>query len=134
MSGFSLTSGSSIDGFDTSNLTLDAGETLYSLGNPIGYGFSNDATEAAKLSQFYPTQSAGGLTPDPWWQSLAKYGVTRAIDAAVGPQSMGTGNQQSTYAGQNGQTYVNGQAVNKAASDNMLLLLIVGGVLYAMSD
>jgi len=93
--------------------------------------FANDFQESAKLSKFYPDAEK-----TPWWASLATYGVTKAIDAAVGPKISGSGGQQSTYAGQNGRTYVNGKASTGPDSDSSLLLLvgIVGLLYFAAQD
>lgn len=138
MSGFSLTSGTGTSGFDTSGLTVDPGESLYSLGNPNdnpfvaqkSYSYLADESEAAKFAPYYPGQDAAGNAA-PWWQGLATYGVTRAIDAAVGPKINGSGGQQSTYAGQNGQTYVNGRLVGGTAQgDSLLPLLLLGGLAF----
>lgn len=140
MSGFSLTSGSGSGGFDTSGLTVDPGESLYSLGNPNdnpfeagkSYSYRADESEAAKMAPFYPsTNSAGEATP--WWASLATFGATRAIDAAVGPKINGSGGHQSTYAGQDGRTYVNGRAnAPPVGNDNLMMLALAGLAFYAL--
>lgn len=133
-------------GFQASDLTTDPGESLYSLGNPNddpyaapkSYSYLGDQAEAAKMDQFYAGTALGSSsmgTSAPWWQSLATYGVSRAIDAAVGPKITGSGGQQSTYAGQNGQTYVNGRAPTYSGDSSMgglLPLLILGGIAYAV--
>ena len=140
MSGFSLTSGTGISGFDTSGLTVDPGESLYSLGNPNdnpfqaskSYSYLADESEAAKLASYYPTTDNAGNAA-PWWQGLATYGATRAIDAAVGPKVNGSGGQQSTYAGADGKTYINGRLVNapvNGTGGDLLPLLLLGGLAF----
>ncbi len=135
--GFSLTSGTSTSGFDTSGMTTDAGENIYSLGNPQGYAqynTSSDYLESQKLTQFYPAAIGANGTAIPWWQSAVQYGITRAIDAAVG-KPITNGNGAATAAGQNGQTYAAGQTPQQQKqSNNMLLLLIVVGGFFAMAD
>lgn len=138
--GFSLGTGGSSYGFDTSGLTADAGESMYSLGSPTStlqggpaYSFQGDYTEAAKMTQFYPTSP--GVEPAPWWANLATFGVTRAIDAAIGTTNPGA-NQAATYAGQNGQTYQQGTAARPPQQGpDMLMLLGIGAlVLFAVDD
>lgn len=139
-SGFSLGTGGSSSGFDYQHMTADPGESIYNLGNPDewngysggGYYTTGDAYEAAKMTQFYPSSTTTGA---PWWESLARYGVTRAVDAAIGPPPLQY-NQPGTFAGQNGQTYSQGRAavpVNDGST--MLLFLGIGAlVLFTMAD
>lgn len=96
-------------------------------GDQSAYYFANDELEAQKFNEFYPSSGAGS-NATPWWAALATYGATRAIDAAVGPKIATNG--AATYAGQNGQTYAQGQAVNDPGS-NLLLMGLIGLVLYA---
>lgn len=66
------------------------------------YEFSTDAREAAKLDRFVP--SAAGDTR-PWWERVAEYGLTRAIDNQVGPAAPNKTQAPASFAGQNGRTY-----------------------------
>lgn len=95
-------------------------------GDQSAYYFANDELEAQKFNEFYPSGSGG----TPWWAALATYGATRAIDAAVGPKQATNG--AATYAGQNGQTYVQGQG-RDTPGGNMLLLALAGLVFYALA-
>lgn len=102
-------------------------------GDQSAYYFANDAQEAQKFNEFYP-KTTNGTEAAPWWAALATYGATRAIDAAVGPRMNGSGGQQSTYAGQNGQTYANGRQVQPTQSAASLLPLLLGALaMFAFS-
>lgn len=137
--GFSLGSGGNTSGFDTGHLTMDAGESIYSLGSGAYQyqGYGQDYAEAAKLGQFYPstkTTSTGGTEPAPWWEGLARYGVTRAVDAAFMTRNA-QNNQSATYAGQNGQTYQQGRAPSPVmGGNNLLLLLLIGAGFMIATD
>lgn len=63
--------------------------------------FSSDAAEQAKMGAAYPEGGA-------WYESAATLGVSRVIDSAARAWATVKGSQPATYAGQNGQTYVNG--------------------------
>lgn len=119
--------------------TYDDGSTITNDATPTGWatsatpatdsgiaGWSADNAEAAKLSQFYPQGQ-------PWWQSAATYGFTRAVDAHFAQATVDKTAIPGTYAGQNGKTYAGGRAVGPIGSDGMLLLVVAAGVLYAMS-
>lgn len=100
-------------------------------GDQTAYNFAQDTQEAMKFQEYYPT--APGAEPAPWWASLATYGATRAIDAAVGPRINGSGGQQSTYAGQDGKTYVNGKATGAAGSmGGIMPLVLLGGLAFLL--
>lgn len=75
-------------------------------------GYWNDAREAAKLEQFVPNPGGGN---SPWYERVAQYGLTRAIDANFGPPAVNKTGAGATYAGQNGKTYVNGEKSGAAA-------------------
>ncbi len=92
-----------------------------------GYNWNGDAAESAKLSQFYPSQ--GGA----WYEQAALYGLTRGIDAAFMSATANKTAAPATYAGQNGKTYVNGQAPGGAGSNGMLLLILAGVAIYAIA-
>lgn len=79
-------------------------------------GYANDAREAAKLDQFVPNPTGG---TQPWFERVAQYGLTRAIDANFGPSAVNKTSAGATYAGQNGKTYVNGQQSQGMAPGGM---------------
>lgn len=95
-------------GWTTSSMTAtDAG---------VG-AWGADEREAAKLGQFYQNGSM------PWWEQLASYGATRAIDAHFGPPAVDKTSQPGTFAGQNGKTYTTGSAVPAGGGVSGLMLL-----------
>lgn len=96
------------------------------------YDFSTDAREAAKLDPYVPA-TAGDTRP--WWERVAEYGMTRAIDNQVGPAAPNKTSQPASFAGQNGRTYsqVGAQStgpLGMSSSTTMLLLAVaaVAGV------
>lgn len=82
-------------------------------------GWSADYREAQKMSQFY-----GG--DKPWYEQLALYGASRAIDSHFAQSSVDKTAQPATFAGQNGQTYQAGSTAPSLFSGNGGMLLIVG--------
>lgn len=144
MAGFSLTGGSgqgfNLGGSGTEGFSLGAGETsnpgsIYALDTPMAAtggsyaGYYSDELEASKLSQFYPVAQTG----ESWWEGLAKYGVTRAIDSHFGPPAPNKTLAGATYAGQNGQTYTAGQEPGGIMGDPLMLLVLVGVGFVVMS-
>lgn len=100
------------------------------------YLVGNDTAEWQKM-QPYVTQAQGEQAP--WWQSVIKYGITKAVDNTFPSQSTGVrGNTNpGTFAGQNGRTYSNANSVGGLVSSvsnmsPMTLLLIAGGI-YLLS-
>jgi len=89
---------------------------------PAGWSvFSSDQIEQAKMGGAYP---ANGLS---WDENAAAMGISRVIDTAARAWAQVKGTQPATYAGQNGQTYVNGRAT--AAGGGFVLsplLLLLG--------
>lgn len=90
---------------------MDAqGLALDDYGDPTTYGAdgtsytSADLAEARKMSQYAPDDGSGA----PWWQSVIRYGLVKAIDNTL-PGQQRTGIQGNTnpgtFAGQNGRTY-----------------------------
>lgn len=63
---------------------------------------TQDDRESAKLDPFVP-RPAGDTRP--WWERVAEFGLTRAIDAHYGPAETNKTAQSGTFAGQNGRTY-----------------------------
>lgn len=59
-----------------------------------------DARESTKLDPY-----VAGDNSTPWWERLAIYGVTRAIDNHIGPPEQNKTSAPATFAGQNGRTY-----------------------------
>lgn len=91
---------------------------------------SSDAREAAKLDQFVP--SAAGDTR-PWWERVAEYGLTRAIDNQVGPAAPNKTSTPATFAGQNGKTYSQvgpqpGSGILGTSSNTTMLLIAAAAV------
>lgn len=83
-------------------------EEIASLGN---YGASTETTasvydsdyrEALKLDP-YVARPAGDDRP--WYERVAEFGLTRAIDAHYGPTAVNKTSTGATFAGQNGLTY-----------------------------
>lgn len=100
------------------------------------YDFSTDAREAAKLDPYVP--AAAGDTR-PWWERVAEYGLTRAIDNQVGPSAPNKTSQPASFAGQNGRTYSqvgpqNTGLLGMGTNTTMLLLAVaaVAGVFFLL--
>lgn len=86
-------------------------------GYGLSGGFVTDMREAAKLDPFVPATQGDAR---PWWDRVAEYGITRAIDSHYGVTSVNKTGTPGTFAGQNGRTYTNGIGAGGAAA--------VGGV------
>ena len=97
---------------------------------PAGWNvFSNDIQEQNRLGPGYPANG------QPWDANAATLGVTRLIDTAVRAYATVKGSTPATFAGQNGQTYVNGQTRRPAAApaqQNSLPLLLVVGAAFLL--
>lgn len=113
--------------------TYDSNTGVY-VATPAAYGnFATDAREAAKLDQFVVRPNGDNR---PWWERVAEYGLTRAIDNQYGPVAPNKTGTAGTFAGQNGKTYVNpndrarGGAGAPAGDGNWLLLLLAAGVAF----
>lgn len=80
---------------------LDLGLSTSSVDDRPLYLLPQDVQEARSIA---PTIGGdGGL---PWWEKVAAYGLTRAIDNQFGPPPGLAGNiSPGSFAGQNGQTY-----------------------------
>jgi len=89
-----------------------------------------DYVDTLKMQQFTPQQaSQQGLT---WWQSLIGYGITKAVDNRTGPSTV-TGNvQPGSFAGANGQTYLNGQGSALAPVGGIGGLLLIAATIGAL--
>lgn len=119
--------------------TFDDGSTITSDGNgavsstsstdsPYGYGWSTDTREAAKLNSYVPAPAGDNR---PWYERVAEFGVTRAIDAHYGQAATQKGAAAASYAGQNGQTYANGTFLGGGGGLPLLLLGLVAAFLVA---
>ena len=86
--------------------------------------FASDAQDQARLSSGYPANGA------PLDQNMAMLGVTRLIDTATRAFVSVKGSTPATYAGQNGQTYANGQRMAPPKPGGDMGLLLVAGALF----
>lgn len=66
------------------------------------YSYDADMREALKLDPYVP-RPAGDARP--WYERVAEYGLTRAIDSNFGPPPVNKTAAGATFAGQNGRTY-----------------------------
>lgn len=92
-----------------------------------GVLYATDYRESQKLAPFYPADA-------PWWESLAKFGVTRAIDAHYGAQAVDKSVAGATYAGANGKTYATGNLGAGANSSTLVLIGLGVLVIYALNS
>ena len=89
-----------------------------------GVGYSTDQREALKLESFVPAPSGDDR---PWYERVAEYGLTRAIDNQVGPPASNKTSAPATFAGQDGRTYSQvGNSGTAAPKSNSQMLLILG--------
>jgi hypothetical protein len=65
-------------------------------------GFDSDQRESDKLDPYIPRPDGDSR---PWWERVAEYGLTRAIDSNFGPPAVNKTQTGGTFAGQNGLTY-----------------------------
>lgn len=97
-------------------------------GDQTAYYFATDFNESQKMSQFYPNSGT-----KPWWESLAQYGATKAIDAHFAPQPQVNTSTPGTYAGANGRTYTQGRAsIDGEGGQNLFLIALAGLALFAL--
>ena len=93
--------------------------------------FAMDAREAAKLDAFV-VKPAGDTRE--WWERVAQYGLTRAIDNQYGPPPTNKTSTAGTFAGQNGKTYTNpndrARGVSQDDVGSWLPLIIAAGVAF----
>lgn len=82
-----------------------------------------DARESQKLDP-YTAAPAGDSRP--WWERVAEYGLTRAIDNHIGPAQQNKTAQPATFAGQNGQTYSQVGSPLLQGGGGLLPLILVG--------
>lgn len=89
-------------------------------------GWSQDQAEAQKFSQFYPGSK-------PWYEQLAMYGATRAIDSHFQRTETDKTAQPVTFAGQNGQTYAAGDTAPGPLKGMGGVLLLAGAAVLAFA-
>lgn len=90
--------------------------------------YAADYREAQKLDQYVPR---GENDTRPWWERVAEYGLTRAIDSNFGPPAVNKTGVGGTYAGQNGRTYqvgATGYQSQPNGGGNWLPLILAGAV------
>lgn len=82
-----------------------------------------DTREALKLDAYVPAPNGDTR---PWWERVAEFGLTRAIDNQLGPAAPNKTSQAATYAGENGKTFTQplaGQGTTPATGGNNKLLM-----------
>lgn len=95
---------------------------------PAGWNvYTSDAQEQSRLSGGYPANGQA------WSENAAFLGVTRLIDTATRSYATIKGSTPATFAGQNGQTYANGQMNAPKPGGDMGMLLILGALFMALS-
>lgn len=125
-----------VDGGDGSFYELNDQGFATAAVDQYGNYFPEDAREAAKLDQ-YVTRPEGDDRP--WWERVADYGLTRAIDAQFGPTAINKTGAGGTFAGQNGRTYrqvgSNGAPVQQNMGGGMLPLIVAAGIaIFALAS
>lgn len=89
-------------------------------------GYWTDAREASKLEAYSPAP-AGDTRP--WYERVAEYGISRAIDNHFGPTQVNKTSAPATFAGQNGQTYSQvGSPLLQGGGMGLLPLLAIGAL------
>ena len=88
---------------------------------------ASDFQEQQKFTQFYPQNGSN------WWENLAVYGATRAIDSHFAPSAVDKTAAGASYAGQNGRTYTAGAAQTGAGGNGLVLLLLAVGAFVALN-
>ena len=94
---------------------------------PAGWSvFTSDVQEQSRLSSGYPANGQA------WSENAALMGVTRLIDTATRSYATIKGSTAATFAGQNGQTYANGQMGAPKPGGDLGMLLILGALFMAL--
>ncbi|MDZ7939271.1 MAG: hypothetical protein U5M53_13755 [Rhodoferax sp.] len=98
-----------------------------------GTYYDSDYRESVKLDAYTPSVSGGEQME--WWERLAQYGATRAIDAQFGPPAVNKTGNASTYAGQNGLTYsrANSAPVVNQGGSVLPLVLAAAVAVFALA-
>lgn len=115
---------------DGTTTAYDTSGQLYSTvadsgGYTPGPAYYQDRAEQQRLGGFYPPNK-------PWWEGVAQYGLSRAIDAKWGPTITG-GNAPGSFAGANGRTYTQGRGQGDMSNNNLMLLVLAGLAIYAVA-
>ena len=85
-----------------------------------------DAREQNKLDIYSPGY---GTDPRPWYERVAEFGLTRAIDNHFGPAQTNKTAAPATFAGQNGRTYSQvGSPLQQPQGGMSWLPLVAAGV------
>lgn len=89
-----------------------------------------DAREASKLDS-YVAAPAGDTRP--WYERVAEFGLTRAIDNHFGPAQQNKTSAPATFAGQNGLTYSQvGTPLQQGGAAGWLPLLMIAGAAFVL--
>lgn len=87
-----------------------------------------DAREATKLDGYVASPSGDTR---PWWERVAEYGLTRAIDNHLGPAQQNKTSAPATFAGQNGLTYSQvGTPLQQGGGGGLLPLVALGALAF----
>lgn len=112
----------------------DAGTVVSKVDANGGYYQSatywTDARETQKLDSFIP-RTAGDTRP--WWERVAEYGMTRAIDSNFGPPAANKTGAPATFAGQNGRTYSQVGSPSQAQGGGGILPLVLAGAVALLA-
>lgn len=113
--------------FDDGSTISDDGTT--STASPMGL-LPGDVYDTAQMAPFIaPAAAKQGMQ---WWEGVAMYGITRAIDNRFGPVNVAGNTQAGSFAGQNGRTYTNGRpGTAPASAAGIPWALVLGGVALA---
>ncbi len=91
-------------------------------------GYWQDARETQKLDAYTPRPAGDDR---PWYERVASYGLTRAIDANFGPPAANKTAAGATFAGQNGKTYSQTGSQSSGGGDGGILpLLLMAGAAF----
>lgn len=91
-------------------------------------GYWTDARESQKMDQFTPTAGTGDARP--WYERVAEYGLSRAIDNHFGPTSEDKSRAAATFAGQNGRTYSQVNSAPPFGGSSWLPVALLGAVAF----
>lgn len=125
----SFLDGGGLNGYgDYSNVDAATDGTIYD----SDYAYGNDMREAMKLDPYVPRPNGDAR---PWWERVAEYGLSRAIDANFGPPPVDNTATAATFAGQNGRTYSSVGTPKPVQQQGSILPLVLAGAvaLFALS-
>ena len=102
MSIYSLTGGSAPNLGSSGRISGGSGlQVSDAAWRDFGPALPGDARDDAQMQAFSPDPSR------PWWEAMAVYGLTRAIDNRFAPPSVSGNVNAGSFAGSNGRTYGN---------------------------